>query len=131
MTSFITLIIVIVGMSLICEGAPTSREEGITTQEEGLVNPEVTIAPSTTPSSTLSLPEVHLTLDISVIIIAILLYCFFRFCALNSCYGCFNSSLSHEQEHVPLLKRHEQQRLRSKLFLFEEDKEQPVVLSVY
>ena len=108
--------IVIVCCSLSCEAAPTSTEEPTTELTSTTVNVNVNI-------------ENNLSFDILIVFIAILLYCFFRFCALNSCYGCFNRSMSQD-ELAPLLKKQEEQRLRSRLFLFE-DKDPPAVLSVY
>ena len=108
--------IIIVCCSLSCEAAPTSTEEPTTELTSTTVNVNVNI-------------ENNLSFDILIVFIAILLYCFFRFCALNSCYGCFNRSMSQD-ELAPLLKKQEEQRLRSRLFLFE-DKDPPAVLSVY
>lgn len=92
-----------------------------------------------TPEPTPTSPELDETsessyyLDIVILVMAIFVFCFFRFWALNVCYGCFNQSLNqsvNQEERIPILKRQEQQLLRSRLFLFE-DKDQPAVLAVY
>ena len=116
------IIIAIVCCSSICEAAPLSPEAADTKPEETHTKPEAALEVN-------SYNQNNLSFDIFIVFVVILMYCFFRFCALNSCYGCFNRSMIQD-EHIPLLKKHEIQRLRSRLFLFE-DKEQPAVLAVY